>query len=102
MVYIVFCNCSPGESPYLAKTLVEQRLAACVNVIRGVTSYYVWEGEFTEDEEHTLIIKTSAPRLDELQALITEIHSYDTPEIVAVAADKVNGDYEAWVEEQTI
>ena len=101
MLRVVLCNCSPGESPYIAKTLVEEKLAACVNVIRGVTSYYVWEGEFEEDEEHTLLIKTTAERYPALKVRLQELHSYDTPEIIAIESTDALEDYELWAREQT-
>jgi periplasmic divalent cation tolerance protein len=98
---VVLCNCSPGASPGIAEALVRERLAACVNVIRGVTSYYEWEGEFCEDAEHTLLIKTTADRYESMKRRLEELHPYDTPEIVATEASDVLDSYLDWVVDQT-
>jgi len=100
-VRVVLCNCSPGESARLAETLVREHLAACVSVISGVRSYYAWEGEYCEDDEHTLVIKTTAQRYSELEARLDELHSYDTPEIVALDAAAGLERYLDWVAQQT-
>jgi len=101
MLRLVLCNCSPGESASLAQALVEEKLAACVNVLPAVTSYYVWQGEFHQDPEHTLLIKTTAERYPALKARIEELHSYTTPEIVAFDSVDVLDRYAAWAVEQT-
>lgn len=98
---VVLCNCSPDEADGLGRMLVKERLAACVNVIPGVTSFYVWDGEMQEDSESTLVIKTTRARYDALEARLVELHSYDTPEIVALEAIEVVEDYMAWAKEQT-
>lgn len=101
MVRVVLCNCSPGESAGLARRLVDAGLAACVNIIPGVVSVYRWQGERCEDQEHTLVIKTSADRYDELEGRLAQWHSYDVPEIIALEATDVLDAYGAWVHEQT-
>lgn len=100
MLKLVLCNCSPKESASLAETLVREKLAACVNVISGVTSYYVWQGAFQVDTEHTLLIKTTSERYPALKARIEELHSYSTPEIVAFDSVDVLDRYAAWAVEQ--
>lgn len=101
MLRLVLCNCNPAESSALAEALVKERLAACVNVIRGVQSFYVWQGEFQHDEEHTLLIKTTAERYEAMKARLQELHSYTTPEIVAFDSADVLPSYLAWAVEQT-
>lgn len=98
---VVLCNCSKTEAPGLAKALVKERLAACVNVIEGVTSFFWWDGELCEDSESTLVIKTTVQRWEALKARLNELHSYDTPEIVALEAVDVIDGYLNWVKEQT-
>lgn len=100
MLRVVLCNCSPSESESLARTLVEERLAACVNIIAGVTSVYRWEGEVCQDIEHTLIIKTSPQGFEALEARLVELHSYDVPEIIALDSADVLDSYEAWAHAQ--
>lgn len=99
---VVLCNCSPGASPAIARALVQERLAACVNVVRGVTSYYEWEGEYCEDSEHTLLIKTTHERYGVMKSRLEQLHPYDTPEIVALPATDVLEDYLEWVVDQTV
>lgn len=97
---VVLCNCSPGEARDLARTLVEEGLAACVNVLPGVTSFYVWEGVLAEDHETTLVIKVAADKVPALSARIKALHSYDLPEIVALDVDMAasDADYVRWVQ----
>ncbi len=85
----------------LARGLVEERLAACVNAIPGVKSFYRWQGKIEIDSEIQLLIKTRGERFDELAAWISENHPYDVPEIVAIPAERVSDAYLAWATEQT-
>jgi periplasmic divalent cation tolerance protein len=85
----------------LATGLVEERLAACVNAIPGVKSFYRWQGRIEADTEIQLVIKTRGERFDELAAWISTNHPYDVPEIVAIPADRVSDAYLAWAVEQT-
>ncbi len=101
MLRVVLCNCSPDESERLARGLVDEGLAACVNVVSGVQSYYVWEGESCRDEEDTLLIKTTDERYDDLKEWLDEAHAYDVPEIVALEATDVLDSYLDWTVEQT-
>lgn len=100
MLRIVLCNCSPGEAPALARRLVTEELAACVNIIPGVTSIYRWEGEICEDEEATLLIKTTPQGYEKLAEKLAEYHSYDVPEIIALDSADVALSYAEWVHEQ--
>jgi len=96
---VVLCNCPPSEAETLARTLVVEGLAACVNVIEGVKSFYLWDGALQEDLEHTLLIKVSEDRMAALSDRIRDLHSYDTVEIVALGVDVELSDpaYVAWV-----
>ena len=80
----------------IAGRLVDERFAACVNVLPGVRSFYVWEGERQDDSEVLLVAKVRADRLFEYEARMTELHPYSVPEIVALSVDRVNIDYLAW------
>lgn len=101
MVRLVLCNCSPTESSALAETLVRERLAACVNVVPGVKSFYVWQDEFHVDDEHTLLIKTTPERYEALEARLSALHSYTAPEIVAFDSTAALESYLGWVHQQT-
>ncbi len=85
----------------LATQLVEQRVAACVNILAPCHSVYRWEGKVEDAEEVPLLIKTSAARYAALEAAIRACHPYELPEIVAVRIDRGLPDYLAWVAEET-
>ena len=95
---VVFCSC-PDEATAgtLARSLVSERLAACVNRVAGVRSTYRWEGQTHEDEEILLIIKTSAERLATLSARIEALHPYEVPEVIAVEVIGGSERYLAWL-----
>jgi Uncharacterized protein involved in tolerance to divalent cations len=83
----------------LAKLLVEKKLAACVNVVKGLRSFYWWKGKIEEDDEELLIIKTSRETYGELEKQIRENHPYTVPEIIALPIILGNPDYLAWIDE---
>jgi periplasmic divalent cation tolerance protein len=93
---IVLSNCSPAEAPQLAKRLVESKLAACVNVIPGIRSFYFWDGHVVDDEECTLLIKTTEAKYGEMKAKLEEWHSYSVPEIVSLTPEDVLKSYGDW------
>ena len=76
------------EGERIGKALVEKKLAACVNLIPGVTSFFFWEGKISREQEVLLLIKTSRGRLEEIQREIKRLHSYSLPEIIFL---KING-----------
>jgi periplasmic divalent cation tolerance protein len=84
-----------GET--LAATLVEERFAACVNVIRGVASLYRWQGKVERDDEVLLLMKTTASGMEPLKARVLELHPYDTPEFLAFEAGAGSAGYLDWV-----
>ncbi|HUF04848.1 MAG TPA: divalent-cation tolerance protein CutA [Aridibacter sp.] len=86
------------EADALAEAIVRQKLAACVQVLPEMTSFYFWEGEVQKEPEHLLLIKTSESSYGPLEAFILENHSYDEPEIVAVQASNVSEGYRKWLE----
>jgi periplasmic divalent cation tolerance protein len=81
----------------LARALVEERLAACVNLVPGVRSVYRWEGRVTEDEELLLVIKTRADRTRTLAARVRDLHPYAVPEVLELAAVGGSDAYLEWV-----
>jgi periplasmic divalent cation tolerance protein len=100
---VVLCNTPPDDAERLATALVERRLAACVNVIRGVISIYRWKGAIEREAESTLLIKTRASHLPALMDAIRELHPYEVPEIVALPVEpsEVNPAYLQWLREET-
>ena len=85
----------------LARSLVEERLAACVNIVPGLRSIYSWKGEIQDDGEALLVVKTPAGRFDVLRERLATLHPYDVPEIVALPAADCHGPYLDWVHEVT-
>jgi periplasmic divalent cation tolerance protein len=83
----------------VAHALLEQRLAACVNVVPSVVSFYTWEGELCSDEEVLLAIKTTGAAFDRLAAAVRAVHPYDVPEIIALPIVAGSADYLDWIDE---
>ncbi|MEW6741145.1 MAG: divalent-cation tolerance protein CutA [Planctomycetota bacterium] len=92
---------SADEARRIAEHVVEERLAACVNVLEGLTSIYRWEGRVVSESECLLVIKTRAALFDRLEARIRQLHSYTTPEIVALPIVQGFAPYLRWIEEST-
>jgi periplasmic divalent cation tolerance protein len=92
---------SRPEAAELARSAVAERLAACAQLVGPIASTYWWEGEIESAEEWMVVFKTTSARFDELASLITEGHSYDSPEIIATPVVAGSMDYLAWVAEQT-
>lgn len=88
------------EARRIGRMVVEERLAACANLLPGHTAIYRWEGEVREDAESALILKTTASRFEGLRARIRALHSYDLPAILALPAATGDADFLAWVREQ--
>ncbi|MBI4209767.1 MAG: divalent-cation tolerance protein CutA [Deltaproteobacteria bacterium] len=89
---------SHRKARVLASALVKERLAACVNIVSGVRSVYIWKNRFCEDREFLLVIKTSKARLNRLIARIEEIHPYELPEVIALPIDVGARKYLRWIE----
>ena len=99
---LVITNLPDAETARaLATQLVEQRLAACANILSPCHSIYRWEGKLEEAEEVPLLIKTGAARYAALEEAIRAYHPYELPEIVAVRIDRGLPGYLAWVMEET-
>lgn len=96
---IVFVTCeSKEQAETIAQTVVTGRLAACVNVLPGIRSCYIWEQKLTWSDEVLLLIKTSRSRFGQLQDRIKALHSYSVPEIVGVTIDDAFQKYIDWIE----
>ena len=82
----------------IAEELVERGLAACVNVVRGVVSFYRWKGKLERDEKRLLVIKTTADRFERLRETLVSLHPYELPEVVAVGIEAGHPPYLAWLD----
>jgi periplasmic divalent cation tolerance protein len=96
-VYAVFSNVA--EATTIGRTVVEEGLAACINVLAPCTSIYRWEGAVEQADEAPAILKTSSERADALISRIAELHSYDVPAIVVWPIERLYEPYAAWVDE---
>ena len=96
---VAFVTATPGEANGLASRAVESKVAACVNVLFGVTSHFFWEGEKQSDGEALLIAKVPDDRTEEFVARIREWHSYQCPEVILIDVVGGNPEYIAWVED---
>ncbi len=99
LIYITTADL--GEAQRLASALVEERLAACANILPGMQSYHWWEDAVQTQQEVVLIAKTRAGRLDALINRVRALHSYDCPCVVAVPITEGNPDYLAWIAAET-
>jgi len=100
---IVFSSCgSAEEAERLARKLLEGRLAACVNVIMQMRSYYWWKGNIETSRECLLVIKTSRDKFDQLRPVLESAHSYELPEVLALQVIDGSPDYLAWLERELV
>jgi periplasmic divalent cation tolerance protein len=98
-VRIVLSTCaSPGEASRLARTLVEERLAACATLIPSVQSIYHWQGEIEFSTETLLLLKTEPDQLAALEARLHQLHSYQTPEFLVLGVEGVSHPYLEWLQ----
>lgn len=101
--YLIVLSTLPDEDSAvgIAEELLRKRLAACVTVSQGALSLYWWQGKISRDHEFMLIIKTTASRYNELEALLRERHPYEVPEITALPIVKGYPAYLEWMEQET-
>jgi periplasmic divalent cation tolerance protein len=100
LIYATFPTAEAAES--VGRELIEQRLAACVNVIAGMTSLYRWEGRIARDSEAVMIIKTRQGAADAVIAAVKERHSYTNPALLVVPVEGGSPDYIAWLLNETV
>lgn len=99
---LILCTCPDGESAArIARALVEERLAACVNRIPGLTSVYRWQDEIHEDGEVLLLIKTRRELFESLRSRIVELHPYEIPEVIALEITAGHAPYLEWLRAET-
>lgn len=92
---------SEAEAKKIGKHLVEKRLAACANILKGMTSVYWWEGKVVEDNEVVLIAKTTLEKQPALENSVKEIHSYSVPCIIFIPIESGHAPYLEWLSKET-
>lgn len=100
-VRVIFVSLPREEAREMARTLVEERLAACANIIPKMESFYWWEGKIENDEEALLMIKTSYQKVEDLIRYMQENHPYEVPDIISVPIMEGLPDYINWMLEET-
>ncbi len=94
---LVLVTCKSGDSTNLARTLVTEKLAACVNVVPGVHSIFAWDGSIQTESEELLLIKSSRRLFKALENRVKQLHSYEVPEIVCLAIEDIYKPYQDWL-----
>jgi periplasmic divalent cation tolerance protein len=96
------CTCpDQATAERLAGQLVERRLAACVNILPGITSVFSWQGRIEREQEVLLLIKTAAERVEAMQQVLAELHPYEVPEIINLPVATGHQPYLEWVRQCT-
>jgi len=92
---------SEEEAAKIAKALVKERLAACVNIIKDIRSIYSWQGKIEDERELLMIVKTRPELFSSLKTRVKELHSYAVPEIIVLPVVDGSEEYLAWLRETT-
>lgn len=100
-VRVAFVSIPKDKAKELARKLVEERMAACINIVPKIESIYWWENKVQEEEESLLIIKTTQVKVEKLIGFVKENHPYDVPEIITFILAEGLPDYLDWVIEET-
>jgi periplasmic divalent cation tolerance protein len=96
-VRVVLCSCPPDHAERIARTVLDERLVACVNVVSGVKSLYWWKDAIEADSESILVIKTPTAQYQKLEQRLQEIHPYDVPEVLSLDVVDGSRSYISWV-----
>ena len=100
---VVLCTIGSAEdAERIARAVVERGLAACVNVVPGVTSFYRWKGEIARDAEWLMVMKTTAACFEALREALVALHPYDVPEIVELPIERGHPPYLDWIDESVV
>ena len=100
---VVFTTCNSQEQgAQLARHLIEHRLAACVNILTGVRSFYRWKGEIEQASEVVLLIKSRRDVFDKLREAIGQLHSYEIPEVIALPIVDGSDAYLSWLDRELV
>jgi len=100
-VVILVTTSTGQEAEKIAGELLDQRKAACVNIVPGVSSFFRWQDKTDSADENLLIIKSRASLLDGIITLVNQLHSYQVPEVIALPIAGGNPDYLEWVGRET-
>ncbi len=99
-VVLFITTAADEEAQLISRVLLEQRKAACINIVPRVSSLFWWQGSIDSAQESLLVVKTRAPLVAEIVQLVKEIHSNDVPEIIALSIVAGNQDYLEWLDRE--
>lgn len=97
MSLVVLVTVPPERAHEMARVLVSERLAGCVNILPGLQSVYRWQGEVAEDPETLLLIKTTGEHYPALETRVKSLHPYEVPEIIALPFDRALPEFQSWL-----
>jgi len=102
MEYAVVFITAPDEeeASRIARTVVEERLAGCVNIVKGIRSIYSWEGKVEDEHEVLMVVKTRRDLFGMLEKRVKELHSYSVPEIISLPITEGSAEYLKWLEHE--
>ena len=99
MYHLIYCTCPDQETAErIARQLISDKLAACVNILPGVSSIYEWQGQIETAQEHLLLVKSQESRYAAIEMAIKALHPYQLPEIIAVALERGSAEYLKWID----
>ncbi len=99
-VVLFITTADEEEARLISRVLLEQRKAACINVVPGISSLFWWQGNIDSAQESLLVVKTRAVLVDDVVQLVKQLHSNDVPEIIALPIISGNQDYLEWVDKE--
>jgi len=99
-IIVLVTAADDDEARLIAKVLLEQKMAACVNIMSGIVSLFWWQDKIDQAGESLLVIKTGRSLLDEVVALVKEMHSYENPEIIALPVAGGSSRYLDWIDKE--
>jgi len=100
-IIVLITASKEDEAVRIARELVDSRLAACVNMVKGIRSIYRWKGKREDEEEVLMVVKTRQDLFDGLKKRVKELHSYSVPEIIALPVMEGSEEYLKWLREET-
>ncbi len=100
-IIIYITTASVNEAKKIGRALVEERLAACSNIISPIRSIYSWQGKICDDKEALMILKTRKQLFKQIVKRVEKLHSYDVPEIIAMPIIEGSSKYLSWLNEET-
>lgn len=103
MDYMVVFITAPNEEEAvkISKTLVEEKLAGCINIVKNIRSIYFWQDKIEDESEVLMIVKTKSDLFDELEKRVKSLHSYTVPEVIGIKINKGSEEYLKWLSEVT-